>query len=87
MFSFSALHHSFTQVENEQGGKTWFGGRTSESFSHHTNSYKLAFGHIVTIMLNSICCEAVVAIKNRKGAALDQQPHPHSIWSYKNKLN
>lgn len=34
---------------------------------HHTNSYKLSFGLIVTITPNAICCEAMAAIKNSEG--------------------
>lgn len=71
---FNALFlFSSTEVESEQGGKPWFGGGTSDSFFHHTNSGELSFRQIVTITPNSICYEAMVAIKNRKKAALDQQ--------------
>ena len=67
---------SATKVESEQGGKTWFGGRTADSFFHHTNSNKLSFGQIVTITPNSIHYKARLPSKTEDSAGSTAPPPP-----------
>ena len=56
--------------------KLGFGGRTADSFFHHTNSDKLSFGQIVTITPNSICYEARLPSKTEGSAGSTAPPPP-----------